>query len=134
MEIGNWSRPWNRELMRYNNSKKEARKIKGLAWAEQPRTINEVGSTYTIQGFDLNYAGVILGPSVQYRNGRIVFDKEKSCNDRATHKRTLADGTSKSFGEEFLRNELGVLLTRGVNGLYIYACDEELRKILKKCV
>ncbi len=37
---------------------KEKRNIAGLAWAEQPQTINEVGSTFTIQGFDLNYAGV----------------------------------------------------------------------------
>ena len=36
--------------------------------------------------------------------------------------------------EEFLRNEVGVLLTRGVNGLYIYACDEELRNRLKECI
>ncbi len=134
VKIGLWEKPWNRELMRYETSKKELKKIKGLAWAEQPQTINEVGSTYTIQGFDLNYAGVILGPSVKYRNGKIVFDPSKSCNDRATHKRTLEDGSRKSFGEEFLKNELGVLLTRGVNGLYIYACDEELRKRLKECI
>ena len=134
VKIGKWSRPWNRELMRYNESKKEVRKIKGLAWAEQSQTINEIGSTYTIQGFDLNYAGVILGPSVQYRNGRIVFDTKKSCNDRATHRRTLENGDKESFGEEFLKNELGVLMTRGVNGLYIYACDDELRKRLKECI
>lgn len=35
-------------------------------WAEEPLTVNEVGSIYTIQGFDLNYVGVILGPSVSY--------------------------------------------------------------------
>ena len=134
VEIGSWKKPWNRELMRYVTSKKETRKIKGLAWAEQPQTIDEVGSTYTIQGFDLNYSGVILGPSIKYRNGKILFDPSSSCNDRATHKRTLEDGTRKSFGDEFLRNELGVLLTRGVNGLYIYACDEELRKRLKECI
>ncbi|WP_263863586.1 DUF2075 domain-containing protein [Lacticaseibacillus paracasei] len=30
-------------------------------WAQRPETLHEVGSIYTIQGFDLNYAGVILG-------------------------------------------------------------------------
>ena len=134
VKIGNWSKPWNRELMRYNTSAKDKRKIKGLAWAEQPQTIEEVGSTYTIQGFDLNYAGVIIGPSIKYRDGKIIFDPNESCNDRATHKRLFADGSKMSFGEEFLKNELGVLLTRGVNGLYIYACDEELRKKLKKSI
>ena len=130
--IGTWSKPWNRELIRYNKVAKK--NTNGLAWAEQPQTINEVGSTYTIQGFDLNYAGVILGPSIKYRNGKIMFDPSKSCNHRATQRRKLKDGTSKSFGEIFLKNELGVLLTRGVNGLYIYACDEELRKKLNKSI
>lgn len=30
-----------------------------------------------------------------------------------------------------LKNELNVLLTRGVNGLYIYAVDDQLREALK---
>lgn len=134
VKIGDWVKPWNRELMRYETSKKVKRSIKGLAWAEQPQTIDEVGSTYTIHGFDLNYAGVIIGPSVKYRNGKVVFDPSASCNEKATHKRLLKDGTRKSFAEEFIKNELNVLLTRGVNGLYIYACDDELRMQLKKCI
>lgn len=129
--IKDWSMPWNYELSNELSSK-EKREIKNLAWAEQAHTINEVGSTYTIQGFDLNYVGVILGPSIKYRDGKIIFDTSASCNDKATHKRTLSDGSKKSFGEDFLKNEVGVLLTRGINGLYIYACDDELRKQLKK--
>lgn len=75
--INQWHKPWNREL-ESELTKKEKRAIKGLAWAEQPQTINEVGSTFTIQGFDLNYVGVILGPSVKYRNGRILYDPAAS--------------------------------------------------------
>lgn len=85
-------------------------------------------------GFDLSYAGVILGPSIKYRDGHIVYDPSCSFNEKAKQKRKLKDGSKKSFCEIFLNHELGVLLTRGVNGLYIYACDEELRERLKKCV
>ncbi|RRJ26403.1 DUF2075 domain-containing protein, partial [Pseudomonas aeruginosa] len=99
---------------------------KNLAWPEQSQTINEIGSTFTIQGFDLNYAGVIIGPSVKYRNGKIIYDKSESKNIQVTQNRKLSDDTMKNFGEELLRNELNVLLTRGVNGLYIYAVDDEL--------
>jgi len=132
VKIGKWHKPWNRELEKELN-RIEKRAIKNLAWAEQPQTINEIGSTYTIQGFDLNYAGVILGPSVKYRDGHIVFDPSESCNDKATRNRTLSDGTVQKFGEELLRHEVRVLMTRGVNGLYIYACDDELREHLKQC-
>lgn len=132
VKIGKWHKPWNRELEQ-DLDRKQKREIKKLSWAEQPQTIKEVGSTFTIQGFDLNYAGVILGPSVKYRNGRIVFDTNESCNEKATRNRTLSDGTSKKFGEKLLKHEVRILMTRGVNGLYIYACDDELREHLKQC-
>lgn len=127
--IGKWHKPWNREL-ESELSKKEKRDIQGLAWAEQPQTINEVGSTFTIQGFDLNYAGVILGPSVKYRDGKIIFDPTASKNEKAVRNRTLSDGTKQKFGETLIQHEVRVLMTRGVNGMYIYACDPELRAAL----
>ena len=129
--IGKWHKPWNRELAT-ELSRKEKRKISGLAWAEQPQTINEVGSTFTIQGFDLNYAGVILGPSVKYRNGKIIFAPSESHNNKAIRNRTLSDGTKQKFGEMLIQHEVRVLMTRGVNGMYIYACDPELRAALLK--
>ncbi|MBW0762230.1 DNA/RNA helicase domain-containing protein [Mammaliicoccus lentus] len=125
VEIGNFSMPWNYQL---EVSKKQS----NLPWVEQDQSINEIGSTYTIQGLDLNYAGVIIGPSVKYRDGRIVFDKDSSANKKATRRRTLEDGSKHHFSEMLLKNELNVLLTRGVNGLYIYAVDEQLREALKK--
>ena len=129
--IGKWHKPWNRELAA-ELSRKEKRKISGLAWAEQPQTINEVGSTFTIQGFDLNYAGVILGPSVKYRNGKVIFAPSESHNNKAIRNRTLSDGTKQKFGEMLIQHEVRVLMTRGVNGMYIYACDPELRAALLK--
>lgn len=129
--IGAWRKPWNRELDR-ELDRKTKRANRTLAWAEQPQTINEIGSTFTIQGFDLNYAAVILGPSVKYRRGKIIFDPESSFNMKAKRSRTLSDGTKRRFGQLLIRHEVRVLLTRGVEGLYIYACDEELRKALLK--
>ncbi|MFT8630270.1 DUF2075 domain-containing protein [Liquorilactobacillus hordei] len=127
VNVGDLSIPWNLQL-----PVEKAKKINynDISWAEQPQTINEIGSTYTVQGFDLNYVGVIIGPSVKYRNGKIVFDPSKSANKKAIRNRTLRDGSKKSFGEMFIKNELNVLMTRGVNGLYIFAVDEELQNML----
>ena len=127
--IGNWHKPWNREL-ESELDRKQKKEIKNLAWAEQKQTIDEIGSTFTIQGFDLNYVGVILGPSVKYRNGKIVLDPSASFNSKATQSRTLSDGSHQKFGEILIQHEMRVLMTRGVNGLYIYACDEALRNAL----
>lgn len=125
--IGDFSMPWNLQLPK-------DKATKNLSWAEQKQTIDEIGSTYTIQGFDLNYAAVIIGPSVKYRDGKIIFDPSASCNEKAIRNRTLADGTRMKFGETLLKNELNVLLTRGVNGLYLFAVDEELQKALKEAI
>ena len=125
--IGDFSMPWNLQLPK-------DKATKNLSWAEQKQTIDEIGSTYTIQGFDLNYAAVIIGPSVKYRDGKIIFDPSASCNEKAIRNRTLADGTRMKFGETLLKNELNVLLTRGVNGLYLFAVDKELQKALKEAI
>lgn len=130
VEIGDWKMPWNLQLPAKDREQKKLNKK--LAWAEQPQTVNEVGSTFTIQGFDLNYAGVIIGPSVKYRDGKIIFDKTSSENSKAIQRRTLKNGEKKDVSDDMLRNELNVLLSRGVNGLYIYAVDDELRAALKK--
>jgi len=95
---------------------------KSLAWSEDPVTIDEVGSTFTIQGLDLNYAGAILGPSIKYRDGKIVIDASESYDKNATKTR-LDDGLP---AEEHLRNALNVLMRRDVHGLYLYAVDEQL--------
>lgn len=125
--IGGFSLPWNLQLP---ESKEQRKANKLLSWAEQEQTIGEIGSTFTIQGFDLNYAGVIIGPSVKYRKGKIIFDKDASENKKVTRRRTLKSGKKEYFSDVLLKNELNVLLTRGVNGLYIYAVDDELRQAL----
>ena len=62
--------------------------------------------------------------------GKIEFLPSESSNDKVNKKRTMSDGTMQNFGEELLKHEIRVLMTRGVNGMYIYACDPELRKAL----
>lgn len=127
VEIGDWKAPWNQQL-------KPEKEYAKLSWIEQPQTIDEIGSTFTVQGFDLNYVGVIIGPSGKYRDGKIIYDISESKNKGAVQNRKLANGEKVNYGERLLRNELNVLLTRGVNGLYIFAVDEELREALKKAI
>ena len=127
VDADNLHLPWNLQLPIDEDQKHMAKK---LAWSEQKQTIGEIGSTYTIQGFDLNYCGVIIGPSVKYRNGKIIFDPNESHNSNAIRQRTLDDGRKEYVSDQLLANELNVLLTRGVNGLYLYAVDEKLRNKL----
>lgn len=137
VKIGSWQLPWNREL--FNNlslNRRQKMRLKSLDWAEQEHTINEVGSTFTIQGFDLAYAGVIIGPSVRYNKEKKIvwFDEEKKGYDKMKGNRTVSDGSTVNVSDILSQNELRVLLTRGTKGLYIYACDDDLRIALMNAI
>ncbi|WP_259707697.1 DUF2075 domain-containing protein [Weissella confusa] len=83
----------------------------------------------TIQGFDLNYAGVILDLSIKYRGGYIVIDDENKSYWATFNQKSGSTGT-----EKHLRDALNVLMTRAVRGLYLYAVDDELRSHLVKTI
>ena len=101
------------------------------AWAEKDYTINEVGSIYTIQGFDLNYVGVVLGPSVQYdtAKNKIVIDTSQY-KDIGAYTGTEGIENINEAKEKIVLNSINILMKRGIKGLYIYASDEALRNKL----
>jgi hypothetical protein len=137
LDINGWTLPWNEQLyhvdIKPTLNNRQKRRYDALDWAEKDYTINEAGSTFTIQGFDLAYAGVILGPSVRYDKStkRIWFDESRRAWDNMTGNRTLQDGTVVNVTNTISQHELRVLMTRGTMGLYIYACDDDLRKALE---
>ncbi|MSN98332.1 endonuclease [Bacillus paralicheniformis] len=104
-----------------------------VTWAENPNSIKEVGSIYTVQGFDLNYVGVVLGPSVSYDedNDELVIDTSKYKDTGAYISRTdLSPEKNEQIKEQIILNSINVLMKRGIYGLYIYATDPKLRKRL----
>ena len=106
-------------------------------WVASKGSIDEVGSIHTVQGYDLNYAGVIIGPDLRFdaTMGRLVFhrdsyaDKKGKENNPAMGKVYTDDDLLK-----FVVNIYSVLLTRGIRGTYVYVCDPPLRTYLKKFV
>ncbi|MCH4172093.1 MAG: DUF2075 domain-containing protein [Lactobacillus sp.] len=102
-----------------------------MPWAMRPSTIHEVGSIYTIQGFDLNYAGVILGPSVTYDpKTQRVGVKVAAYQDFEAFKNRHDIGDLARAKAQIIMNSVNVLLKRGRKGLYLYACDPDLRAAL----
>lgn len=114
-----------RFTLRWDRSKPDEK----LPWAERPDTIDEVGSVYTVQGFDLNYVGLILGPSVIYdpATDGIRIDTTRYEDGAAFAGR---DGIQDpdSTKERIMLNAINVLMTRAVHGLFIYASDPALRE------
>lgn len=103
---------------------------KAVDWINSPNSVNEIGSIHTTQGFDLNYAGVIIGNDLKY-------DKLK--NKIYINKNSYYDlmGKQSVSDEELLDYVLNIyrtMMLRGMLGTYIYVCDPGLREYLRKYI
>ncbi|TGD18884.1 DUF2075 domain-containing protein [Levilactobacillus suantsaiihabitans] len=104
-------------------------------WAELPQTINEVGSIYTCQGFDLNYVGIILGPPIGLdEHEHLVIHLDRYTDVEAFKRRDdLTDPQElTAIKQRLILNSINVLMKRGVKGLYIYAHDPRLNHYLQQ--
>ncbi|MGQ2283298.1 DUF2075 domain-containing protein [Apilactobacillus kunkeei] len=101
-------------------------------WAEIPETVNEVGSMFTCQGFDLNYVGVILGPPIYLDGDDVHVEMSKFTDVESLKKRKDIDDPVEfeKIKEQLVLNSANVLLKRGVKGLYIFVHNQKLRQRL----
>lgn len=106
-------------------------------WVSSPTSIDEVGSIHTIQGYDLNYAGVIIGPDLRYdsKSRRLYFARDSYFDKKGKQNNKML---GVSFSDDdlltYVANIYRVLLTRGIRGTYVYVCDPELRDYLARFI
>jgi DUF2075 family protein len=103
-------------------------------WVASEGSVEEVGSIHTIQGYDLNYAGVIIGPDLRYdsEQARLVFDRDSYFDTQGKmNNRMLGIEYSDDDLLAYVRNIYAVLLTRGIRGTFVYVCDDALRSRLR---
>ena len=97
-------------------------------WILSSNAVNEIGCVHTVQGYDLNYVGVIIGPDLSYNKEKnkieVHIDKLKDKN--------VKRGTDEKTVQEYIINTYKVLLERGIKGCFIFACDESMQEYLKQ--
>lgn len=100
-------------------------------WINSPKSVDEVGSIHTVQGYDLNYAGVVIGNDLQFDPvaNKLVFHRA-SYFDKKGRENNPKLGITYSDEDllEYVKNIYGVLLTRGIRGTYLYICDDTLNR------
>ncbi len=96
-------------------------------WINSENSVNEIGCIHTVQGYDLNYVGVIFGPEIRY--DRIL---QTIVIDKTNYYDSLGKTSDMDELKEFIQNIYVTLMTRGIRGTYMYACDPGLQEYLKK--
>jgi hypothetical protein len=125
VQIGTWSRPWNVK------SDRSVGGAPGAAfWATDPAGFGQVGCIYTAQGFEYEYSGVIIGPDLVARGGRLITRREYSKDPAFRSRKQVSDAEA----DRLIRNTYKVLLTRGMRGTVLFATDEETREYLEELV
>jgi DUF2075 family protein len=103
-------------------------------WIASSNALEEVGSIHTVQGYDLNYVGVIIGLDLRFdpERRRLFIDRD-SYFDKKGKENNPALGRTYSDDDllRFITQIYAVLMTRGIRGTYVYACDPGLREYLK---
>lgn len=123
--IGDWARPWNLKGDRSVGGAPAA-----ALWATDDAGFGQVGCVYTAQGFEYDYAGVILGPDLVFRGDRWVSVRSANKDPDFRNRSRVSDETF----DRLVRNVYKVLLTRGMRGVSIYSPDEETRRALERFV
>lgn len=100
-------------------------------WIEKTNSENEIGSIHAIQGYDLNYAGVIVGNDLTVNDGQIVALPD---NYKDIGGMPLKEGFSLIELTEYLLNIYYVLLSRGIDGCAVYFEDKNVEKLFKERV
>lgn len=119
--IGDWSRPWNLKGDRAVGGAPAA-----ALWATDPAGFGQVGCVYTAQGFEYDYAGVIIGPDLVWRDDRWVAVRAANRDPDFTNRTRVSDADF----DRLIRNVYKVLLTRGMQGVAVYSPDRPTRELL----
>ncbi len=102
-------------------------------WINSPTSLEEVGSIHTVQGYDLNYAGVIIGPDLGFDPvaKKVTFHRE-NYHDKKGKENNPRLGIEYTDEDllNYVVNIYRVLLTRGIKGTFVYVCDPALRSYL----
>ncbi len=111
----------------------------GEPFAIRKNAINEIGCIHNVQGLEFDYIGVIIGPDLKYREGKIITDfKERASTEKSLYGLYVLMKKDKTYyqnlADTIIRNTYRVLLTRGIKGCYVYSVDKELQKYLKKII
>ena len=98
-------------------------------WINSENSINEMGCIHTVQGYDLNYIGIVMGNEISYDKAKNKIVVIKDNYHDIMGKRSINE-YDELF--EYITNIYITLFSRGIKGVYVYICDKNLKDYLKQ--
>lgn len=127
---------WDIEMPAFNYRRRWNLDKDGSLWIVTPGSVEQVGCIHTCQGLELDYVGVVIGPDLTYRDGRIVTDgTQRASSDRSIRglKQMIKSDPERAteLADRIIKNTYRTLMTRGMKGCYVYCTDAPLAAYLR---
>ena len=108
----------------------------GGLWIMASESVNEIGCIHTCQGLEVDYIGVIIGPDMIVRDGKLITCPERrSRNDKSLSgfKKLLKSNEKEARDRagSIIKNTYRTLMTRGMKGCYVYFTDMEAAEFFR---
>ena len=102
----------------------------GPLWIIAHGSVEEVGCIHTCQGLEVDVIGVIVGPDLVVRDGRVVTVPERRASSDQSLKgyKTMAradPSAAAQVADRIIKNTYRTLMTRGMKGCWVYCTDAE---------
>ena len=108
----------------------------GSLWIMADESVAQVGCIHTCQGLEVDHVGVIIGPDLVYRDGRVQTDpkarakSDKSIRGLGAMMKRDPQG-AQALADRIIKNTYRTLMTRGMKGCHVYCCDPALAEYLR---
>jgi DUF2075 family protein len=111
----------------------------GSLWIISPESVREIGCIHTCQGLEVDYIGVIIGPDLIVRDGKIITDAGKRDGRDKTirgYKKLLKEKPEEAekVADDIIKNTYRTLMTRGQKGCYLFCTDLETNEYFSNLI
>jgi len=123
--IGDFAMPWETNNVRACGIFRNQYASSADTWAIEPEGVNQVGCIFSIQGFEIDYIGVILGNDIRY-------DEKNDCLVGVIGNNRAVTSNDNRIYTRHIRNAYRVLMSRGRKGCFIYSIDPNVSAFIKR--
>lgn len=109
----------------------------GSLWIMAPESVAQVGCIHTCQGLEVDHVGVIIGPDLVLRDGRIQTNpKARARSDKSIKGLSTLmkrdPQAAQALADRIIKNTYRTLMTRGMKGCYVWCADPALAAYLRQ--
>lgn len=118
--IGSFRFPWESKI----NKKPPPGIPEAKHWAIDPAGVNQAGTVYSVQGYETQHVGVIIGRDMVYRRGKWIAQPRENFKN-------ILRARPPEIALPYLKRIYRTLFSRAMQSCSVFCLDEETREFIE---